>query len=171
MELTKDDVRAIRLSSDRMTLHSYVDATTGERVTRLGVYVTGTYLHDPEYVFTVPQQTLFPETVYAGTRRRFIDVPAVRWEQYAGAREQPHAFTYAYPGMTQTLAHIVRAGDRIGFRFVADNNNDALREAGFHHDEAYVMIERAGKVIVTLMAHSRAGLDNSARMIVEGARK
>jgi hypothetical protein len=74
-----------------------------------------------------------------------------------------HQNNSKYAGVMHTLTHhTLRAGDKISIKWVADNNNDIVREHGLHHDEIFIIIERKGKKM-EYQIDSRVSYDNSAR--------
>lgn len=59
----------------------------------------------------------------------------------------------------------LRAGDEIGLRFIASNNNDLMKEAGLHHDEVRLRIVRNDKIVAEYPVEDCVCLNNSARIV------
>ena len=59
---------------------------------------------------------------------------------------------------------MLRAGDELTLHWVANNDNENMRNAGFVSDQLFLQIQRK-KQRLTFHIDTFCGLDNSARMV------
>jgi hypothetical protein len=171
--ISADDVAALR-SADSVAFHHY----QGDAFIRL--YLSGR-VGDPR-VFTRREQILFPDTDFGvGTERsRLItcDGQGFGYGPDAGTawrlRDEANAACFALlfgarrDPVWQTTAGVLRPGDRLSLRWVADNNCETIRSHGLHVDQLDLIAVRGfgskARTFAFMVAHG-VGPDNSARMI------
>jgi len=173
MALTADDIAAFKLA-DSVTFHHYegrsfirahLDNTSGERI------------------FTAREQRLFQSERDSNDRHREITCDVTMYgysqngfeswnlESAPGASAFHYGFAAKYDKPWQTIAGLLRAGDRLRLEWVADNNNDNVRGVGFHCDELRLIVVRTNKRTdashdtMTFRIVTQVGPDNSARLI------
>lgn len=95
--------------------------------------------------------------------------PAERWEYKTNPNACASAVIFIYKGQStiaESILTILKAGDKISFEFIANNNNGYVNKARLHHDILEIKIKRGNKTLVFQLDDSICP-DNSARMIDE----
>lgn len=132
--LTAEDAAAFRMA-ESVSFHTY----DGRSFVRL-------YLDSfagANRVWTVREQNIFPHLgeVLPHCRHREIEVSPqhVRLEDYSGRDGDYSAYAGGRcsvdPGVWRTIARTIRKGDTLGFRWIAGNDSDVMRDAGLSRDE------------------------------------
>lgn len=93
-------------------------------------------------------------------------------EEKRELQEKLRAFEMIYAGdfypKVQTIISNLRVNDVISLKWIMDNNNDYVKNAGLHKDDLVIEVNRDGKQKVKrleFLVHSSVCEDNSARMI------
>jgi len=130
-------------------------------------------------VFSRQDQLVFPDTreVMPGERNRdigcsvglsgYVGESGAMWHGDPDGRAQCFAMVVA-PRLSrvwQTVATLVKPGDRLTLAWTADNNNAVIREAGLHADSVSVLVSRGARTRYEFVVCNQITPDNSARMI------
>jgi len=168
--LARDDLTALRLA-DAVTFHHNTIADGGPRIS---LHLESRMSDEPR-IFTATQQRVFPTADGRGRIRDIRLESATSGYPTGGSpgwssADAPHLscfymihsaqFTECWP----TIPRLLKVGDRLALRWVADNNTEILTDAGLHNDELRLYVHRAGGRLVFPIATS-VSPDNSARMI------
>jgi len=163
--LTADDLAAIRMA--RSVAFHYHE---GEFYMRAHLE-TG---YGKPAVFTAKQQLLFPD-IWSGNdwRARKMEVS----QQYSGITNYSAEYTsdksavvsayasgHSYDPTWDTVKSLLKVGDIIGIRFIADNNNETIKRADLHADEMHLIVVRGGKRL-TFHIDNVICPNNTARMV------
>jgi hypothetical protein len=65
----------------------------------------------------------------------------------------------------QTIATLVKPGDRLTLSWAADNNNDLITAAGLHADQLSLLISRGARTVYEFVVRHEVAPDGPARMI------
>lgn len=172
--LTGDDVAALR-AAGVVSFHRY------EGKAWISASLADSYEGGARF-YTGKEQRLFPERSHLGRARKLTVASRVRGygrsDGEAGWDGRTHpmyaAFhmihTAQYDHAWLTVARLVRAGDALTLAWTADNNNDAIRQAGLCSDELHVVVGRTvkGKPVeppLTFMIGRQVGRNDTARMV------
>lgn len=166
MPITAEDIKALKLA-EKLTLHSYINRETRERLSWLGITLEKYSFNETPVVFSKAEQLLFTDLIlHDGTwRRRRVTADAVSFQQYGVSHDTPVAYASCSDAHLRTLRSLLRVGDEVRLHFVADNNNDNVRNASLHVDEAWVVVARKGKTVAELLVDVSVCPDNTARMV------
>lgn len=163
--LTADDLAAIK-SARSVALHYH----EGEFYMRAHLETA----YGAPKVFTAKEQLLFPD-IWSGNdwRARRIEVS----QQYCGITNyssehtemgnkpiSAYAAGHSYNPVWDTVKSLLKVGDIIGIRFIADNNSEIIKRANLHADEVHLIVVR-GKKRLTFHIDNSLCEDNSARMV------
>ena len=172
LTLTAEDVKAIR-AADTVAFRIHEGRTTLEASLDRG------WSEEPR-IYTANQQRLFPMPDEAlGGLLRVIDVAgSVRGYNDEGDRALYHFDTIKafemihsakYSEVWQSIASLLRAGDKVRLVFDADGHSNQITKAkGLHVDTLYLEIMRPSGQRLVFQVSSRTGYDNTARMIRRG---
>jgi hypothetical protein len=165
MTLTADDVAALR-KANRVAFQTTSDGVTAIRA----ILDKGSY-SDQVAVYTAREQRLFPETRTIGDdRERTIRCQGRCTDYGDGDRRSGEGYTafhldmFAHTTEWQSIAATLRAGDTVTLHWVASNNSDVTRGAGFVRDELRICFG-AGSRTRTFLVDVQVGPRNSARMV------
>lgn len=169
-ELTSEDIAALR-AADNVTFH-HLRKSDGPHSIRAYLRAYG----EPP-IYTARQQRLFPESFASYERMRSIAVESQasgystsgmgEWSTSYGAETDVRAFASVStinPSI-RTMLGLLRAGDVITLEWVADNNTDALRDAGMHSDFLRLHVRGAKGRDLSFYVSGSVGPDNTARMV------
>ncbi len=178
--LTTEDIRALK-TADRIVFQYWKGRSILRAIRDRSDYADG---ERQAPVYTAAEQRLFPDTSHPGDGRCRDITTDVSMYGYTpdgfqswNLHSNPEAlasYVILSPGSGWlTVVNFLRAGDRVTLEWIADNNNDYLRDAGLHQDELRLSVARgdtsdpkkhkpvAGKFLID----KRVCPDNSARMI------
>lgn len=168
--LTRDDLTALRLA-DAVTFHHN---TIADRGPRISLHLESRMTDEPR-IFTATQQRVFPT---ADGRGRIRDIPLESSASGYAGNGSP-GWTSADPAQLScfymihsaqftecwpTIPRLLKVGDRLALRWVADNNTETLNDASLHNDQLRLHVHRDPGRLVFPIATSVCP-DNSARMI------
>lgn len=173
--LSADDITALRMA-DSITFH-YGPAGTSYVGTCIRVYLRGGHTDQPR-IWTAREQRLFPEVGNIDTDRIRVIMPdrsslsgysgSSGMSTWAGS-DRPQAVAYHTmhhrSDEWETITGLMRAGDSVRLSWLAGNNSDVLRKAGFHCDELRLSIHRGESRVMRFLITRSVGPHNSARMI------
>lgn len=170
MALDSDDLAALRLA-DRVVFQTL---DNGESAIR-AIVDRGMLTDTP--IYSAREQRLFPETErYSRDRERTIRVRATGYG-YGDATHNMGGWSggkfsafhmHHHARMTEewcTLADLMRVGDTVTLRWVANNGNGNTKDAGLVVDELRLTLNLHGKRERTFLVDVSVGRDDSARMI------
>lgn len=75
-----------------------------------------------------------------------------------------HVPNYPTSEMRAIRDFVLKVGDVLSLAWLQDNNNDNHREAGLHHDQCFLVVQR-GKHIGRFLIGDSVGPDDTARMV------
>jgi hypothetical protein len=171
--LTRDDLTALKLA-DAVTFHHLTAAEGGPKIR---LYLENRMTDEPR-ILTAAQQLVFPTADGRDGRGRIRDIRVESsafgygTDSAAGWRsdDAPHLscfymihsarFSECWP----TIAGLLKVGDQLALRWVADNNTGYTTDAGLHCDQLRLYVHRSAGPLVFPIATSVCP-DNSARMI------
>ncbi len=149
--LTADDIRALR-DADWISFRHYKGQGSIDASLRA----------DAGRIFTAREQRTYPDTKHGDrARTMYVETSMIGYALETESHEEispgwmlaesPQAVAYASvstPSMHdawQTIVSMLRAGDTLTLRWVADNNTGYIRGANLHLDTMAVVIHRAEK--------------------------
>ena len=164
--LTTEDIAALRTARSVTFTHYQ-----GRAFVRAYMEVSG----EPA-VFTRREQILFPHG--DSTRERYREIPVsstiMGYAKGGGSwsvEDDDARATAFYMIMAArfaptwvTIASLLTAGETVSLRWLADNNTEALEDAGLHYDRLIVAVKK-GKRVRKFLVDVQVSPDNSARMI------
>lgn len=166
--LTNEDVAALRLA-DSLAFYHY------EGRDYIRAWLRGGYSGNPR-IFTRREQQLFPDTHDPQDRERRISCTGSVYGYTPDGEhdwtDQQHPDVSCYePGVGgrylatwATLASLIKPGDRLALKWIADIHERLTRDYRLHCDTLHLVITR-GKRVLTFLLSDRVSPDNSARMI------
>lgn len=171
--LTRDDLAAMRLA-DSYSIHTH----WSYKGTILRLYKR--VMAEPA-IFTKREQELFTEPHTADTRARTLTIDGVAsgygygngtagWHWPSGFSSEvqepvPQCFFSGYDREEwKTIVRTLRIGSTLMASWVADNNSENIREAGFHMDLVR-LVATTGSRKDTFIVGWSCGPDNTARMV------
>jgi hypothetical protein len=161
--LSKDDIKAIRQADYIVPFYSpdkyqHPDLDWGIRVGKRfevdRVWNDGT---------THPSSDAHTRTIAADPQHCYVESHGRQRDEVKSCVAVCNIYDFVvYP---MCALKLLRVGDELGIKFVADNNNGYLKKADLHLDEVWLRIVRKGKVVAEYPLESTVCENNSARIV------
>lgn len=169
LTLTADDLAALRMAT------GIVCQTTREGHAIRAILDRSRYTPEPVAIYSAREQRLFPDTRNHARDRERTMVCGARMTAYGDGdvrygSDHYTAFHYEqFPRMSEwaSIAATMRVGDTVTLQWVASNNSEVTRSAGFVRDELRVSFGSANRAR-TFLIDVQVGPRNSARMVKPG---